>query len=150
MSKATICKPTRNDVLFGRGHQCQNHPGNCYLREAIDKKKIQYVQSTKTCGKDAIAKSIFKSIKTLNPPGRFLKKSEDGNYYASSDKDALAKIKQALRENSKNIKEKLELSGKGTKRPLPSKSISSTHKPCTSTVTKADMHKLATLILDMN
>ena len=148
MPEISVCKPSRNDVLFGRGHQCQNHSGNRYFREVVDRKKVQYVQTTKTAEKDAIAKSIFKSIKTLNPPGRFLKKCEDGHYYASSDKDALAKIKQALRENSKNLKEKLEITGKGMKRPM--KTVSSRPKKSPSTVTNADMHKLATLILDMD
>ena len=150
MPETSICKPSRNDVLFGRGHQCQNHSGNCFFREVIDKKKVQYVQTTKTAEKEAIAKLVFKSIKTLNPSGRFLKKGEDGNYYASSDKDALAKIKQALRENSKNLKEKLEVTGKGTKRRLTATAISSRSKSNPSSVTNADLHKLANLLLAMD
>ena len=152
MINLPVCKPSRNDVLFGRGHQCQNHHGNCYFREAVNKKKIQYNQASKTSEKDAIAKYVYQSVKALNPPGRFLKKADDGKYYASSDKDVLTKIKQALRENGRDLKEKFgretQIATKGTKRPATTK-LSST-KTCGSAVTKDDMMKMANLILDMD
>ena len=151
MANTQVCKPSCNDVLFGRGHQCQNHVGNCYFRETVCKRKIQYAQC-KTSEKDAIAKEVYQSIKKLNPPGRFLKKADDGKYYASNDKDALTKIKQALRENS-NIREKMKTTlraNKGKKEPTTS---TSSRKPVTtnaSVVTKDDVKKLTNLILHMD
>ena len=116
MSNKQVCKPLNNDVLFGKGRKCQNHHGNCYFRDGVQRNKIQYIQATKTAAKDAIANHILHSVKRLNPPGRFLKKADDGKYYASSDKDALAKIKQALRENSKDVKDKISGATMDTKR----------------------------------
>ena len=153
MTNPQVCKPSCNDVLFGRGHQCQNHVGNCHFREAVNKRKTQYAQSNKTPEKDAIAKEVYKSVQKLNPPGRFLKKADDGKYYASNDKDALTKIKQALRENARNIKEKMTvtpMANKGKKRPA---STTLSRKPVTtnaSVVTKEDVRKLANLILEMD
>jgi hypothetical protein len=117
MTNIQVCKPSPNDVLFGKGHKCQNHHGNCYFRQAVTNNKIQYLQATNTFEKDAIAHNILQSVKRLNIPGRFLKKAHDGKYYASSDKDALIKIKQALRENGKEIKNRATpIATKGTKR----------------------------------
>ena len=156
MSIAPISKPSSNDVLFGRGHQCQNHHGNLYFREAVNKCKVKYTQASRTAEKDAIAKQVFRSISKLNPPGRFIRKADDGKYYTSSDKDAMTKIKQALRENSKDIKDRMKTSQiapsptSGGKRPATTmlSRKSATKQP--SVVTKDDMKKLATLILEMD
>jgi hypothetical protein len=72
-------------------------------------------------------------------------------YYASSDKDVLTKIKQALRENGRDLKEKFgretQIVTKRTKRPATTK-LSRTKTA--SVVTKDDMMKMANLILDMD
>jgi hypothetical protein len=150
MTNTQVCKPSPNDVLFGKGHKCQNHHGNCYFREAVNKNKIQYAQATKTTEKDAISKHVHQSVKRLNPPGRFLKKADDGKYYASSEKDALIKIKQALRENKRDVKDMIRrvtpIATKGTKRPATS-ALSRTKNA--SVITKDDVMKMTNLILGM-
>ena len=148
MTKTSVaCKPSKNDVLFGRGHQCQNHQGNRFFRQVVDKNKVNYAQAKKTCDKDTIAKFVFQTIKNQKPSGNFLKKAEDGKYYDSSDKDAIVKIKQALRENNRYIKERMNIQKVEEKR---NAKITLSRANSDSVVTKNDVMKLTALILDIN
>jgi hypothetical protein len=50
--------------------------------------------------KPGVARKIVKAIRLGNPPGRFLKKSEDGFWYDVGDRTAAEKTSQGLRERS--------------------------------------------------
>lgn len=47
-----------------------------------------------------MARKIVRAIRTASPPGRFLKKNDDGKWYDTGDKVAAEKASQALREKS--------------------------------------------------
>ena len=94
-----IVNPSSNDVLFGKGHNIHNHSGNQQYRRIVDDKKRIYAMATKTVDKRTIANQVLQTIRRLNPPGRFLKKDQDGKYYEQDDNMVVTKIKQALREN---------------------------------------------------
>ena len=132
----SVDRPSENDVLFGRGHFNQNHPGNRYFRNIVEQHKTAYTQTTKINDKDAISKHIYQSIKKLNPPGRFLKRGDGEKYHISIQKDALTKIKQALRENTYVSKRKKT----DNVRCIQGKNLE---------ITRDDMKKLVCLILDM-
>ena len=92
--------PTSNDVLFGKGHVSQTHPGNRHYRNIIVSKKRLYVKTKKHREKDAIARQVLHEIQTLDPPGRFLARTKDGMWSIQGEVMAISKIKQALRENN--------------------------------------------------
>jgi len=50
--------------------------------------------------KPSVARKIVKSIRFGNPPGRFLKKHDDGNWYDVGDRTAAEKTSQGLRERT--------------------------------------------------
>ena len=90
-----------NDVSFGKGHTCQNHPGNVLLRQNAQRYRMAYNQATRRYEKDRIAKIIIHDVTQLKPPGRFLKVGMDGKYYAIENDEAevLSKVKHLLRKN---------------------------------------------------
>lgn len=104
-----IPTPSDNDVLFGRGTKIQNHPGNVNYRRIIESRRRHYVQAKKTHLKDHLARQIFSAMGEMTPPGRFLKKESDGMYYVQDKEVTIVKIKQALRENAVEIKDKIEI-----------------------------------------
>ena len=60
--------------------------------------------SSRKADKIKIARSLVKSIRSQNPPGRFLKKNPNsGLWHDIGDKRAIEKISQALREGQRNI-----------------------------------------------
>ena len=77
-----------------------NHPGNRYFRSVVADRKSQYAVMQRTADKEVVAMQVFKAISCQKPPGRFLDVNEDGSYYEVPRKTALAKIKQALREDA--------------------------------------------------
>lgn len=91
---------TDQDVLFGRGGLTNRHIGNLRYRDIISIHRQDYVRSPKT-EKPNVARRIVKAIRTGKNPGRFLKKGDDGNWIAVSDKEATWKASQALREKSR-------------------------------------------------
>jgi hypothetical protein len=54
--------------------------------------------------KPAVAKKIVKAIRDGNPPGRFLKKCDDGLWYDVGDRNAAEKTSQGLRERTNSEK----------------------------------------------
>ena len=96
----TFSMPSGNDVLFGKGHVSQTHPGNRHYRNIIVSKKRLYVRTKKHREKDAIARQVLHEIQMLDPPGRFLARTKDGMWSIQSEAMAISKIKQALRENN--------------------------------------------------
>jgi hypothetical protein len=104
-----ISRPSTNDVISGRGPKIQNHPGNVNYRKVIESRRMHYVQATKNYVKDQLARQVYSIIIKMNPPGRFLKKDRDGMYYIQDEQVIIVKIKQALRENSVETKDKIDI-----------------------------------------
>ncbi len=95
-----IAEPQSNDVLSGRGKIINSHPGNVHFRTIVNRLKFEYVMSRKS-DKKVFANVIVESIRSLNPPGRFLKQDkETGQWYDIGEKLTLAKTRQALREGA--------------------------------------------------
>ena len=88
-----------HDVLSGRGKGVGSHPGNHYFRQVIRKYKQAYTESPRS-QKMAVANQAISEIESLNPPGRFLDRLDDGTYVKISGRRILEKTSQALREKS--------------------------------------------------
>jgi len=100
-----IEKPLENDVISGRGNNSTYHPGNLRFRSIICEIKEEYMISTYP-EKKKYAMQVVEKIKSLDPPGRFLKRDPTcpkKSWYELSEKETLAKTRQALRENASNI-----------------------------------------------
>lgn len=103
-----ISHPSENDVLFGKGHCIHNHTGNKQYRQIVDDKKQIYAMATKNAEKKSIAYQVLQAIKDLDPPGKFLKKGKNGQYYEQDENTVVRKIKQALRENLSIRKDRIK------------------------------------------
>jgi hypothetical protein len=86
-----------NDVLSGKGNGAKNHKGNQHFRELVQLARECYISFPES-KKILISKLVFDAIKTLDPPGRYLKKDDKDEWQELSEKEALAKTSQALRE----------------------------------------------------
>jgi len=91
-----------NDILCGRGNFVNFHSGNFAFRRLVKEYKTEHLQSTKS-EKRKYAQIIFDRIKNeLN--GRFLKLNpEDNTWYEIGEKQAILKIRQALREDAPKL-----------------------------------------------
>ena len=109
--------PHHNDVLCGRGSSSRDHPGNGQFRSFVKTLKEECVASLKS-EKPRFAKVIVLKVRSLDPPGRFLKlgnadKGQDTTmWYDIGNKEAIRKTSQALREEAKKIRECLKVNGK--------------------------------------
>ncbi len=100
-------EPHSNDVLCGRGQVINAHPGNVHFRSIVNHLKLEYVMSKKA-DKKVFANVIVESIRSRNPPGRFLKQDKETKlWYDVGDKVALGKTRQALREGAPIIEDRL-------------------------------------------
>jgi len=108
-----IAKPNVNDVLCGRGGRIHSHAGNVQFRHAIHSRKKEYLApTTKKLEKAHIAAGIVNDIRTMNPPGRFLKEEIGlGIWYDIGDVKAIMKTGQALREDAPNIRPAIDENG---------------------------------------
>ena len=105
-------QPHLNDVLCGRGGGTNNHPGNLMWRSLVSANKSLYYSLPKN-SKLLLAQSIVNTIRSKNPPGRFLKKKEDQNkdspiWYDIGNCKAREKTSQALREGAPTIKAQMQ------------------------------------------
>lgn len=99
----TIEQPHPHDVLNGRGNGVQYHKGNVFFRQMVQKYKIDYATSHRD-KKAKFSYLIYDEIKSLVPPGRFLKYDQTSRSWNEVDKKrAYGKIKQALREGASEI-----------------------------------------------
>lgn len=97
----------KNDVLAGRGGRINSHVGNIQFREIVLQRKEDYrAHSTRKLEKAHIAAEIVYLIRSLDPPGRFLKEDPDGAWYDIGDEKAIKKVGQALREDALAAKQK--------------------------------------------
>ena len=96
-----------NDVLAGRGNGIKKHLGNVHFRNLVNAVKHYYV-ALPSSEKIKVSQIIIEAVKSLNPPGRFLKEIEHANgvsWEELTEKDALGKTSQALREGQPGIKQ---------------------------------------------
>ena len=97
-----------HDVLSGRGVNIAQHAGNERFRALIfSRHDINYCHAYTTAEKRALAEEIVGHIKSLNPPGRFLRRSGrsnrtirglDGPWEELTKDEAIKKTCQALRD----------------------------------------------------
>jgi len=95
-----ITDTNENDVLCGRGSGINDYVGNLQFRDISRSKKKEYLApSTKKLKKAHIAAGIVNNIRTMDPPGRFLKEDRGtGMWFDIGDADAIKKTGQAIRE----------------------------------------------------
>jgi len=98
-STLPVDSPTPHDVLFGRGGMTNGHQGNRRFRDIIALHRPDYIRATKM-DKPNVARRIVRAIRQGTPPGRFLRKGDDGKYYDVGDRTAAEKTSQGLRERS--------------------------------------------------
>ena len=90
---------TDSDVLSGRGHAVASHPGCIRFRKLVSSHTDDnYCSGYETIEKRAVADQIIAHIQSLNPPGRFLRKSKHRTWEEMTYDDSLKKTVQALRD----------------------------------------------------
>lgn len=95
-----IDKPLDNDIVSGRGHGANRHPGNIRFREIVTKYKDMYLHA-KAANKKLIARKVVKEVEAMNPQARFLQQDEKtGMWTVLERRKTLRKVAQALREPS--------------------------------------------------
>eukprot|EP00536_Pseudo-nitzschia_multiseries_P000520 jgi/Psemu1/300120/fgenesh1_kg.6_\ len=96
-----------HDVLSGRGVNIAQHPGNERFRSLINTMHNErYCSDFSTEEKKVLALDIINHIKSLDPPGRFLKREGvsqssrglEGPWEELTQKECLKKATQALRD----------------------------------------------------
>ena len=96
----TETEPTVNDILSGRGKHNFHHHGNKKFLSLVKHYKFKEGTCPKSL-KPVYAKAIYTSLRKLEPPARFLKASSQGDeikWYEMSEKEAMLKIRQAMRD----------------------------------------------------
>lgn len=131
--------PRINDVILGRGNGIAAWPGNVAFRHIVWSHRTDY-QRAHRHGKNKFAVQVVEEVYNLNPPGRFIECSLEGNYHAISFQKAIEKASQALRERKSSIpagynpkvlaamKKKATVDGKKLAKPR-EKIINDQHKP---------------------
>jgi hypothetical protein len=98
-----IVAPHDHDVLSGRGNFVNYHAGNEHFRALVRKYKVPYVACPKP-QKGKFSRMIVDEIRSLHPPGRFLKQDHATKlWYDIGEKKSLDKTRQALREGAPDI-----------------------------------------------
>jgi hypothetical protein len=102
--------PNVNDVLCGRGGRVNSHAGNIQFREITASLKKDYLaKTTKKLEKAHIASKIINIIRSMEPPGRFLKEDPDtGLWFDIGDAKAIKKAGQSLREDAPCIRQEID------------------------------------------
>lgn len=100
----SVEEPNMNDVLSGRGGRINAHPGNVQFRELVKRFRGTYLSpETKKLEKVKIAAGIVGMIRSMNPPGRFLRE-ESKVWVEIGDEKARKKAGQAMREKTEETK----------------------------------------------
>lgn len=90
--------PHENDILLGRGGKNNRHSGNERLRNLARTYVDAYTRSTKK-GKSNISWDLVQAVRSMKPPGRFLKRdSVSGTWQDVGDDAAREKTSQAMRD----------------------------------------------------
>jgi hypothetical protein len=94
----TPVEPHKNDILMGRGGKNNQHIGNETLRSMARLEAENYRLASKK-GKSLISRELVLKVRSLDPPGRFLKKNSDtGLFEDVGDEVAREKASQVLRD----------------------------------------------------
>lgn len=149
-----VAEPNENDVLCGRGGRINSHVGNVQFRDIIQSKKKEYLaKTTKKLEKAHIAAAIVNDIRSMKPPGRFLKEDKgSGMWFDIGDAKAIKKTGQALREDAPEIRPEIDGGPSGdssgdearNKKGLSPKATSSKNR-----VTKADVEALPQITIPL-
>ena len=91
-----------HDIRSGRGNFINGCSGNKLFRELVKQIRTNYVATDKK-KKREFTQVLVASLKSLDPPARFLGKEHNDGYLELSDKEAIAKARQALREGAPEI-----------------------------------------------
>ena len=84
------------------------HKGNVYFRKLVSVLRNEYVATPKS-EKPFFAKMVQEHIRSLNPPGRFLKRDSKADPYVDvGEKPSIDKTSQALREGKPAIEKKIK------------------------------------------
>jgi hypothetical protein len=104
---------TENDVLCGRGGRINGHTGNIQFRQICGEKRDEYfAPHIKKIDKAHIAARVVEHIRSMTPPGRFLKQdSATGHWYDIGDAKAMTKVGQAIREHTQKEEEEESMEG---------------------------------------
>jgi hypothetical protein len=99
--------PTGNDVMLGRGGGTNTHMGNIHFRQLVREHKHSYITASKA-EKPKVAMLVVQAWRALEPPGRFLAKSDpsmgdDSYWHDVGDKEARKKASQCLRERTPEV-----------------------------------------------
>lgn len=99
--------PGLNDIMCGRGGGTNNHIGNIRFRQLVNEHKIRYFAASKS-DKPKVAMEVVQIWRSLDPPGRFLAKTDlsmgdDSLWHDVGDKKAREKASQCLRERTPDI-----------------------------------------------
>ena len=86
MAFGPIREPNQNDVLRGRGGLINGSPGNVQFRTIVSKRKKEYnAKTTKRNEKAHMAAEIVRQIRSMDPPGRFLREDANGLWFDVGD-----------------------------------------------------------------
>ena len=101
-----VITPHPHDILSGRGNGANQHSGNIFFRNLIQKYKHHYIH-TGPSEKKLITKKIVEEVQKRIPPGRFLKQNHETELWDCLDIDkVLKKTGQALREKAPELKKR--------------------------------------------
>mmetsp|Transcript_21061 Transcript_21061/g.27141 ORF Transcript_21061/g.27141 Transcript_21061/m.27141 type:complete len:311 (-) Transcript_21061:233-1165(-) len=100
--KQEVSRPTKHDVLFGRGGGVNRHAGNVNFRKLVGQYEFDYRTTSRKHEKTEISAMIVSIVRSMDPPGRFLKNS-GGIWRDVGDEKARNKTSQALRERGPSV-----------------------------------------------
>ena len=87
-----------NDILLGRGGHNNKYIGNERLRQMVAEQVQCYAMATKL-KKTKMVRAIVRHIRSLDPPGRFLRMTDTvATYEDAGDKFASEKVSQVFRD----------------------------------------------------
>lgn len=86
-----LLKPTENDVLLGRGRGVQHHEGNVRFRKILEGYRLDYDRAPRK-SKRQYSAAVTHFL--LGSGTRFLQRTENGDWEASSFEEALRKVSQ--------------------------------------------------------
>jgi len=94
----------KNDVIAERGNGANTHAGNRYFVELVSERTEAYRSAGNNKERRKLAREVYEEFKSLNPPGRFLKRDAAAHsWYEMSDRDVFKKIRQCFRDRPSAI-----------------------------------------------
>ncbi|KAL9189894.1 hypothetical protein ACHAXT_009569 [Thalassiosira profunda] len=102
-----------NDIFLGQGGRYKNKPGNAKYRALVESRKILY-QETKRSQRAAIINDIMQTLRSQDPPSRFLKREDQmGGWLEVDDDTVRSKLGTALRGKSAKKRDSNDSTGSG-------------------------------------